>query len=111
MQSPEKYIGQLHLTVPDLVEPGKPARIDSSQRVWIGHDIFYFASADDKAAFTSNPLRYAKRLSDPVTLKRFAPGPYSPKTAYNGRNYYFADSKTFARFKAHPDSFAVRKGM
>jgi len=111
VQSPEKYIDQLHLTVPDLVEPGKNARIDANQRLWIGHDIFYFSSPAGEREFLANPLRYAKRLTDPVTLKRFGPGPYSPKMTYNARPYYFADSKTFARFKAHPDSFAIRRGM
>ena len=111
MKSPEKYIDELHLTVPDLVEPGKPARVDANQRIWIGHDIFYFVDAQAKATFVANPLRFAKNLTDPVTLKRFAPGPHSPKMTFNERPFYFADSRTFARFKANPDSFAIRKGM
>ena len=111
MQSPEKYIDELHLTVPDLVMTGKPARIDANQRIWIGHDLFYFVNDQAKATFAANPLRFAKRLTDPVTLNRFAPDLHSPKMGYNGRNYYYADANTFARFEAHPDSFAIRKGM
>jgi YHS domain-containing protein len=111
VKSPEKYIDEMHLTVPDLVEPGKPARIDANQRIWIGHDIFYFADAQAKATFAANPFRYAMRLTDPVTLERFPAGPGSPKMIYDGRPYFFAASNTFARFKAHPDSFAIRRGM
>ena len=35
-----------------------------------------------------NPLKYAKRLTDPVTQKRFGPTKHSPRTTYMGRAYY-----------------------
>ena len=58
-----------------------------------------------------NPLKYAKRLTDPVTQKRFGPTKHSPRTTYMGRAYYFASESSFVAFRATPDSFAIRRGM
>jgi len=85
--------------------------VDSSLRVFVGHDLFYFADAASRARFVKEPLRYCRRLTDPVTLRRFRPTPRSPHLEYRGRPYWFAGDSTFVAFKATPDSFAVRRGM
>ena len=84
---------------------------DSSLRVFVGHDIFYFADAASRARFLREPLRYCRRLTDPVTLRRFRPTPRSPHLEYLRRPYWFAADSTFRVFQATPDSFAVRRGM
>jgi YHS domain-containing protein len=101
----------LKIQVRDLVVPGRPARVDSSLRLFVGHDLFYFADAAARARFLRQPLRYCRRLTDPVTLRRFRPTSRSPHLEYGGRPYWFAGDSTFAAFKATPDSFAVRRGM
>ena len=85
--------------------------IDSATRVVIGHDVFYFSDRASRARFLRNPLRYCRRLTDPVTLARFAPARNCPRLTYHGRPYYFSRDSTLALFKATPDRFAVRRGM
>lgn len=87
------------------------AVIDSTQRVFIGHDLFYFSDAAARQQFLRDPLRYAKRLTDPVTLARFTPTKRSHRRMFNGRDYWFATDSTYRAFAATPDSFAVRRGM
>ena len=101
----------LGIEVPCLVNPHHTAVVDSSMRLVIGHDLFYFAGRRERERFLKDPLRYCRRLTDPVTLRRFEPRRTSPKLEYHGRTYYFAADSTFAMFRAAPDSFAVRKGM
>jgi YHS domain-containing protein len=93
------------------MSPGRAARVDSSLRVFVGHDLFYFADAGSRARFVKAPLRYCRRLTDPVTLGRFTPTTRSPHLDYAGRPYWFASDSTFTVFKAMPDSFAMRRGM
>ncbi len=80
-------------------------------RTYIGHDIFYFSGAGERDRFRTDPLRYLRRLTDPVTLRRFTPSRRSPHIQWRGRPYYFASDSTRAVFASMPDSFAVRKGM
>jgi YHS domain-containing protein len=97
--------------VPCLVRRGRPAVVDSTMRTFVGHDIFYFSGTTERNLFRKNPLRYCRRLTDPVTLKRFKPSRGSPHLKWMGRPYYFASDSTRAAFASMPDSFAIRKGM
>ena len=110
MKDPEPYLKALKIDVRDYLEKGRPAVVDSTMRTFVGHDIFYFARAAERDLFRKDPLRYCRRLTDPVTLKRFAPTRKSPHTMWKGRPYYFASDTTMAEFIANTDSFAVRKG-
>jgi YHS domain-containing protein len=101
----------LGITVPSVVNRHGKARIDSTQRIFIGHDLFYFSNRSELARFHKNPLRYSRALTDPVTLVRFRPTAGSPHLEYHGRMYYFAAESTMAFFRADPDSFAIRRGM
>ena len=111
VKGPERYIQALHVEVPSVVSPGRAAVVDSTQRVCIGHDVFYFSSPSEQRRFLADPLRYARRLSDPVTQQRFRPTERSPYLTWRGRTYYFASLASYLKFRAVPDSFAVRKGM
>ena len=111
VQGPEKYLRALGIGLRDMVHPARAARVDSSLRVFVGHDVYYFADAAARARFVKEPLRWCKRLTDPVTLRRFRPTIRSPRLEYRGRPYWFASDSTFTVFKATPDSFAVRHGM
>ena len=101
----------LGIDVRDHLTPRRPAKLDSTLRVFVGHDIFYFADGASRSSFLKEPLRYCRRLTDPVTLRRFRPTARSPRLDYRGRPYWFANDSTFTAFRATPDSFAVRRGM
>ena len=95
----------------DVVEPQRSAVVDSTLRVFVGHDLFYFADAAARARFVKDPLRWCTRLTDPITQRRFRPTSTSPHLNFRGRPYWFASDSTFTVFRAMPDSFALRKGM
>jgi YHS domain-containing protein len=101
----------LGIQVPSVVSPSRTAVLDSTTRLFIGQDVFFFTGHRERARFVADPLRYCRRLTDPVTLRRFAPRRSSPSLKYRGRTYYFSADSTLAAFKAAPDSFAVRRGM
>ncbi|MEK7315774.1 MAG: hypothetical protein AAB011_06305 [Candidatus Eisenbacteria bacterium] len=111
MKGPEPFLKALKIGVPCIVRNGQSAVVDSTMRTFVGHDVFYFSGEKERESFRKDPLRYCQRLTDPVTLKRFAPSRKSPRLEWSGRPYYFASDSTRTTFAAMPDSFAIRKGM
>lgn len=111
MKGPEQFMKALRIEVPCVVSKGRPAVVDTTMRTYVGHDVFYFSGLKERDRFREAPLRFVRRLTDPVTLKRFEPSRKSPRLVRDGRPYYFADDSTRAVFASMPDSFAIRKGM
>lgn len=111
MQGPEQYIRTQRIGLNCVVRPWRAAILDSTMRTFVGHDVFYFSGKNERDRFRKDPLRYCRRLTDPVTLRRFAVSRRSPRFEWKGRPYYFASDSTRAAFAAAPDSFAVRRGM
>ena len=110
MKDPEKALTSLSLQF--LTPDGaKPAKLDSTTRVWIGHDLFYFADAHARGRFLRDPLAVCRALTDPVTQGRFRPTRKSPHLSYQGRSYYFASDSTLAVFRGMPDWYAKRGPM
>lgn len=110
MQDPEPYLRSLGVQVSCIVYPKRTARIDTSLRRRIGHDLFYFSSAQAMKLFDRDPLKYVKRLSDPITNARFAVARRSRTTEFGGRAYYFAADSTIAQFLSAPDRWKDRRG-
>ena len=109
MQDPERYLRELQLDPPCVVQPEKKGIIDTSMRLRVNYEIYYFSSATAMQRFKKDPLRYCGFVTDPITMARFKPTARSPKTEYLGRPYYFAADSTRARFLGRPDRFAERK--
>lgn len=109
MQDPEPYLRNQKIEVPCIVYPKKMARIDSSNRRQIGHDLFYFSTAQAISQFDRDPLKYVKFLSDPVSDDRFKPTRSSPKEEYKNRVYYFESGSTQATFDADREKFRDRR--
>ncbi len=110
MKGPEAYLNGLALR---FSEPRghRAARLDSSLRVWIGHDLFYFADRAARDRFAHDPLSACRALSDPVTQRRFRPTRKSPRLDYSGRPYWFESEATRDTFRTRPDWFANRGPM
>ena len=109
MQDPEPYLRSQKIEVPCVVYPKKMARIDSSIRRRIGHDLFYFSTAQAMSQFDRDPLKYVKFLSDPVSRDRFKPTRSSPKEEYKDRMYYFENAGTQATFDGDREKFRDRR--
>ncbi|HEX6850940.1 MAG TPA: YHS domain-containing protein [Candidatus Polarisedimenticolaceae bacterium] len=76
--------------------------LEPETRVILGHDLFFFADAAEKAQFLAQPFRWCGKLTDPVSGARFAPNGASPKSVLEGRTYYFASEATKKTFDAMP---------
>ena len=109
MQDPEPYLRAQNIKVQCVVYPNRKARIDSSMRRVIGHDIFYFSTAQAMRQFDRDPLRYVKVLSDPVTNDRFLVTNASPHVRYKNRAYYFASTGERGLFEADREKFRDRR--
>ena len=92
-----------------MVYPQRKARIDSSLRRKIGHDIFYFSNATAMRLFDRDPLRYVKALSDPVTNDRFRVTHTSPREEYKSRVYYFASTGEKTVFETDREKYKDRR--
>jgi YHS domain-containing protein len=109
VKDPEPYLRNQKIEVACVVYPSKKARIDSSIRRQLGHDLFYFSSAQAMKQFDRDPLKYVKVLSDPVSDERFKVTRSSLKEAYKNRTYYFADKGTLATFDGDREKYRDRR--
>lgn len=107
-QNPERYLREMKLSLRCPVHPARRAIFDSSLRVKLNHDIFFFSSQSAMKQFRKDPLRYVSMLTDPVTRVRFHPTTSSPRVTFRGRDYYFAADSTLVRFQATPEKFYER---
>jgi YHS domain-containing protein len=96
--------------VRDALDQKRAATLDSTMRVFIGHDLFYFADGASRRRFAKHPLRYCTALTDPVTRTRFKPTRRSPRVEYEGRPYYFSSDSTRTAFQADPARFRFGRG-
>lgn len=108
MQDPERYLRALQIEPPCTVYPKRKAILDSSLRIKMNHEIFYFSSKAARDLFLKNPLRYCGLLTDPVGKQRFQPTAQSPRATFRGRSYYFAADSSRTRFLGAPEKFADR---
>jgi len=109
VQDPEPYLRAQKIEVPCVVYPKRKAKIDSSVRRRIGHDIFFFSSGQAMRLFDRDPLRYVMRLSDPVTSDRFRVTRSSPRVEHRSRVYYFASAGEQELFEADREKYRERR--
>ena len=109
-KDPENYVKVFAPKLDCPVAKGHDAVIDPATRAYVNHDVFFFSDAKAKRAFVARPLRYAHRLTDPVSRNRFTPSAKSPRTVVDGRPYYFESGQTFKTFQTNPGTYATRKG-
>ncbi len=109
-KDPENYVKEFAPRLECPVAKGHDAVIEPATRAYVNHDVFFFSDAKALRAFVARPLKYASRLTDPVSRNRFKPSPKSPHTVLDGRPYYFESAETLKAFQASPDSYATRKG-
>ena len=109
MQDPEPYLRDQKIEVSCIVFPSRKARIDTSLRRRIGHDLFYFSTAQAMRLFDRDPLKYVKILSDPVTSDRFPATHASPHETYKDRTYYFASDANRVIFDTDREKYRDRR--
>jgi YHS domain-containing protein len=107
-QDPERYLREMKVALRCPVNPARRAIFDSSLRMKINQDIFFFSSRTAMKRFEKDPLRFCGKLTDPVTRDRFRPTSASPHVTFRGRMYFFAADSTLARFQAEPEKFYER---
>ena len=108
-QDPEPYLRNQKIEVACMVYTKRKARIDTSLRRRIGHDLFYFSTAQAMRVFDRDPLKYVKALSDPVTEDRFKVTHASPHETYRDRVYYFASDANRVIFDIDREKYRDRR--
>jgi YHS domain-containing protein len=111
VQDPEPYLRDQKIEVPCIVFRTRKARFDTSLRRQIGHDLFYFSSAQAMHLFDRDPLKYVKTLSDPVTNDRFKVTRSSPHETYKDRVYYFSGAATRVVFDTDREKYRDRRAV
>ena len=106
---PEKYLRAMKVSLNCPVRPARRAILDSSLRARINQDFFFFSSMAAMKQFQKDPLRYAGKLTDPVSQERFVPKKDSPRVTFRGRDYYFSSPSTLATFQATPERYFERQ--
>jgi YHS domain-containing protein len=110
VEDPERYLNELGVTVPDLLDTTRAAVLDFSTRSRVNFETFFFADPDEKKRFDADPTKYTGLLVDPVNKVRFQPSAKSPRFDFKNRPFFFSSDSTLAKFVAAPDSFAVSRG-
>jgi YHS domain-containing protein len=89
------------------MDESKEAILDASHRAYVNHEVFFFATSDEREKFVKQPERYCGIVTDPVNRERFRPNKVSPRLEHKGRPFFFISESTMAEFQADPDSFFV----
>ena len=105
MQSPEVFLKDLGVSVPCVVDPAKPARLDERFRVFVNWETYYLAGEVELAKFRADPLRYVGTVTDPVTRERFRPTVGHARIEHEGRLIWFAKPENVATFRSSPEAF------
>jgi YHS domain-containing protein len=100
------YLREIGFRAPCAVRSDAPARIAPECRVQVNHDLFFVSREDYVKKIKKNPLKYCKRLTDPVTREVFAPSKKSPRIDFEERAYFFSSDSTRAVFASNPSMYS-----
>jgi YHS domain-containing protein len=107
VQDPQVQLGELGLSIPDLVDPRRPAVLDAEHRSFVNYETFFFADEADRRRFDADPSASCGWLTDPISKERFRPVADSPRLTFNGRAFYFMTEANKALFEKTPEAFAL----
>jgi len=107
VQSPEVYLNQLNVTVKCAVDSDRDAILDVAHRVFVNWETFYFSSEDAQKRFQETPERFAGKLTNPVTRKRFELTAGFHRREHDGRTFYFPDASSLRAFDSDPSMYAT----
>jgi YHS domain-containing protein len=100
------YLLEIGFQTQCAVRSDAPARIAPECRVQVNHDLFFVSREDYVKKIKKKPLKYCKRLTDPVTREVFAPTKKSPRIDFEERPYFFSSDSTRAVFASNPAMYA-----
>jgi YHS domain-containing protein len=98
---------ELGIAVPDALDPGKAAVVDTAHRSFVNYETFFFADETDKRRFDADPTASCGILTDPLTKQRFRPGSDSPRSNFGGRTYVFFTEANKVAFEKNPEAVAL----
>jgi YHS domain-containing protein len=109
VQGPEPYLKDFLIELPCAVDSSAMAVLDPEHRAFVNHEVYFFSSVEAKRQFEAEPFAYTGRVTDPVSLERFQPGPSSPSREAAGRFFYFQSDATIAVFDKDPARYSTPK--
>ena len=109
VNDPAKYLNEESITYKCIVNPSRPAVIDTTIMAAVNWEYYFFSDKAALGKFWKNPLQYTGRLTDPVSGRRFTPRTNSPRFVDRGRLYYFESAANRDRYVKNPDEFTYRR--
>lgn len=106
MKDPDPYLNDLGITLSGAVDPTQPALIDPDHRISVNWETYYVSSDANRERFLQSPWEYAGEVTDPVTHERFTLTAASPSRSVEGKQFYFSNEETAARFDEDPTMYA-----
>ena len=107
MQDVDAFVRAKGIELAGYLDPSRPARIDDEHQIRLNYEAFFFADTVGRNRFRTEPLRYCGLLTDPVTKRRFLPGPDSPSLVHEDVRFYFESRRSAARFELEPERYAL----
>jgi YHS domain-containing protein len=106
VQGPERFLRELRIELPCVVDETTTARLDADHREFVNHEVYYLSSQAARTTFLLEPHVYTGPVTDPVTLERFQPADGSPRRRHRGRLFYFAAEETARLFDEAPARYS-----
>jgi YHS domain-containing protein len=109
VQGPEPYLKDFAIELPCAVDSSAMAILDPDHRAFVNHEVYYFSTGAARDQFDAEPFAYTGKVTDPVSLERFQPGPSFPSRTTAGRFFYFQSDATVAVFDKEPARYSTPK--
>lgn len=108
---PDWALLHLQRALYDPVDPRRLGSLDPALHFRVNGEVFRFAGERTLRRFRKNPFRWCGAVRDPVTGRRFHPGPESPEAYWIGGPYFFENDSTKALFVDDPHRYAIIRRM
>ena len=105
MQDADDFLVRKGITLKDYFDDRRPAVLEEDHMAAVNYERYFFADVEGKARFDADPRRFAGKVTDPVSKKRFVPGPASPLVEHAGQFWVFGSQATRERFERRPERY------
>lgn len=108
---PDWALLHLQRALYDPVDPRRLGSLHPELQFRVNGEVFRFAGPRTLRKFRQAPTRWCGAVRDPVSGRRFQPGPRSPEAWWIGGPYFFESDSTKAAFVEDPHRYAVIRRM
>ncbi|GJM20601.1 MAG: hypothetical protein DHS20C15_05160 [Planctomycetota bacterium] len=85
----------------------RPAVLDADHCLTVNYETFLFADAANRERFLADVREHCGLLTDPVSKRRFRPGPDAPRAEHAGHSWFFESRANRDMFLRAPDDYRL----